>query len=567
MAITRISGLHTIKTVSNTLHSLDRDAFTLQRLSNGRIAATFETNGSGSAETAYITTLDKTGATHSSILTLDKTSNGRILEDPTIAAGQNGRFFVVWNNAGNSSDITKSDALGRVFRDSGSAVTSKFQLSSHSSDGELIPSVAALSNGNFFTAWTDTRGAPLSALDADILDRVWRPSGSAATGESKVNTNSSGVQVGTQALALADGRSVVIWHHGVRTGIADVDSIDTRGRFIDAKGKLTGKEFSVDTIGSGRNYDPENTELVNLGNGGFAMVWIESIGPISGPKPKEIHFQRFDDDGHKLGSEKVIEKVPSGSTFLWSTTVELANGGFAVLWRTFDPGPGAGKVLVRQFTMNGTEIGHETELTPIAQAGGGLKQVVDLELMSNGHILGIGEAAAPGKLIFGTQEFDFGDERLKGGTKADTLYGKNAVDDQILGLAGNDTIDAKSGNDIIAGGSGRDKMKGGLGSDDFVFKFVSDSGKTATTRDIISDFKHGADDIDISALSGTYTFIATKGAGFTGAGHEVRWSQVNVAGTAHDRTVIDVDVDGDKASDFQIELTGLVTLTKGDFIL
>ena len=41
----------------------------------------------------------------------------------------------------------------------------------------------------------------------------------------------------------------------------------------------------------------------------------------------------------------------------------------------------------------------------------------------------------------------------------------------------------------------------------------------------------------------------------------------NPAGTANDKTIIYGDINGDARADFQIELTGLKTLTVSDFIL
>ena len=39
------------------------------------------------------------------------------------------------------------------------------------------------------------------------------------------------------------------------------------------------------------------------------------------------------------------------------------------------------------------------------------------------------------------------------------------------------------------------------------------------------------------------------------------------AGTANDKTIIYGDINGDARADFQIELTGLKTITASDFIL
>ena len=59
----------------------------------------------------------------------------------------------------------------------------------------------------------------------------------------------------------------------------------------------------------------------------------------------------------------------------------------------------------------------------------------------------------------------------------------------------------------------------------------------------------------------TFSFLATKGAAFTGAAGQLRWFQ---SGTT---TIVEGTVNADKVADFQIQLTGLKTLTAADFIL
>ena len=54
---------------------------------------------------------------------------------------------------------------------------------------------------------------------------------------------------------------------------------------------------------------------------------------------------------------------------------------------------------------------------------------------------------------------------------------------------------------------------------------------------------------------------------FTGIRGQVRWFQINTSGTTNDKTIIEGDVNGDEKADFQIELVGMKTLTKADFIL
>lgn len=71
-----------------------------------------------------------------------------------------------------------------------------------------------------------------------------------------------------------------------------------------------------------------------------------------------------------------------------------------------------------------------------------------------------------------------------------------------------------------------------------------------------------------TTLPGNQVF-AWHGTGNLAAGH-AGWlieRIYNPAGTASDRTIIYGDTTGDGRADFQIELTGLKTLTASDFIL
>lgn len=161
------------------------------------------------------------------------------------------------------------------------------------------------------------------------------------------------------------------------------------------------------------------------------------------------------------------------------------------------------------------------------------------------------------------------------------LVGTNAVDvlngsadgETIIGLAGSDTLRGFSGNDILIGGRGRDTMTGGIGLDVFDFNALKETGKTAATRDRILDFVHLQDDIDLSTIDAksgvsgnqAFKFIGTQA--FHHVKGELHVTKINLSGTANDKTIVEGDVNGDGRADFQIELKGLIGLTKADFIL
>ncbi|MEO8243529.1 MAG: hypothetical protein ABI832_14585 [bacterium] len=154
------------------------------------------------------------------------------------------------------------------------------------------------------------------------------------------------------------------------------------------------------------------------------------------------------------------------------------------------------------------------------------------------------------------------DQTIFGGVKNDWLEGKSGAD-TLIGGAGNDTV---------TGGVGRDVLSGQAGKDTFDFNSLSELGKTAQTRDEITDFSAGArhsfvDRIDLIGLdadTGTnghqaFDFIGTKG--FT---HHAGELQARHFGN---NTIISGDVDGDGKADFQIQIDGLVSLFANDFLL
>ncbi|MGL4395246.1 MAG: M10 family metallopeptidase C-terminal domain-containing protein [Hyphomicrobium sp.] len=165
-------------------------------------------------------------------------------------------------------------------------------------------------------------------------------------------------------------------------------------------------------------------------------------------------------------------------------------------------------------------------------------------------------------------------ETQTGNNGANTLIGGTDID-ILSGLGGNDRLIGGAAADILTGGTGRDVMTGDADRDVFDFNLIGELGKTAATRDVITDFRHLVDDIDLSGLDAragvagnqAFTFLTANGAAFTGVKGQLHWQTINLAGTASDKTIIEGDTNGDKVADFQIELKGLIALSKADFIL
>ena len=163
------------------------------------------------------------------------------------------------------------------------------------------------------------------------------------------------------------------------------------------------------------------------------------------------------------------------------------------------------------------------------------------------------------------------DDVIRGNTVDNTLIGGRGDDrlsglfgaDELLGGRGKDTLAGGSGNDTLTGGAGADQLTGEGGRDRFVFAEASDSARGA--RDLITDFRHGSDRIDLRGIDANETargeqslrFIGAADSGDTGELYFVRDGGLRL---------LRADLDGHGGYDFEIAVKG-GALTEGDFLL
>jgi Ca2+-binding RTX toxin-like protein len=141
----------------------------------------------------------------------------------------------------------------------------------------------------------------------------------------------------------------------------------------------------------------------------------------------------------------------------------------------------------------------------------------------------------------------------------------NTVAYNLVGNALNNLLIGNGANNILTGGAGADVLTGGLGADTFDFNFITES-LVGTSRDIITDFSRTQlDKIDLStidantALANDQAFAATilTAGAFTAAG------QLRLVGN-----ILSGNTDSNFAtSEFEIQLTGITSVTSVDFIL
>jgi Ca2+-binding RTX toxin-like protein len=155
-----------------------------------------------------------------------------------------------------------------------------------------------------------------------------------------------------------------------------------------------------------------------------------------------------------------------------------------------------------------------------------------------------------------------GADRLVGGKGNDNLDG-NIGNDRVIGGEGDDTLNGGRGNDVVIGGLGTDSLSGGKNADKFVFNDIAES-VVGAGHDTIINFHHNQHDridlsgIDVDAVTdGHQGFTYISGADFHSIAGELRFSD----------GVLQGDLDGDGAADFEVQLTGVTALVQGDLIL
>ena len=147
-------------------------------------------------------------------------------------------------------------------------------------------------------------------------------------------------------------------------------------------------------------------------------------------------------------------------------------------------------------------------------------------------------------------------------SKSDQFY-LSDFGDNANGFAGNDTMYGHGGNDRLQGGTGRDHLHGGTGADDFIFN-DSETGKGASARDVIFDFRSGTDDIELRLIDANTRKSGDQNFDFGGtrAGANDVWFA-----RSGNNVIVYGDTNGDRKADFEIELRGVSSLTAGDFLL
>ena len=142
--------------------------------------------------------------------------------------------------------------------------------------------------------------------------------------------------------------------------------------------------------------------------------------------------------------------------------------------------------------------------------------------------------------------------------------------DQLTGTNKNDKLSGLAGDDTLIGGLGADVLTGGSGSDVFQFNDIKETGKTAKTRDTITDFKTSdGDKIDFSGIDANTNRTGDQPFTNLDVGNKFSGKFASTGSLFFETStqILWGNVDTKAGADFSIKLNGVKTLTLDDFIL
>jgi len=169
-----------------------------------------------------------------------------------------------------------------------------------------------------------------------------------------------------------------------------------------------------------------------------------------------------------------------------------------------------------------------------------------------------------------------GNDALYGGAGEDRLWGERGKreaaggndklvggsgDDRLFGEGGNDSLFGGTGYDKMEGGAGADQMTGGAGADIFIWRSISDTGRTSGKADLARDFSFAAGDkLDLSLIDANAGLPGNQAFSFIGTGAFSAAGQIRYA-HAKGETLLFLNTDADSAAEGLIRLSGLKTPT------
>jgi len=270
-------------------------------------------------------------------------TTGPQAEPVAVCLPDGGNLVAIWESADQDGD--DSGVFGRLVDPAG-AVGAEFPVNQATDDSQGAPAAAVAGEG-FVVVWEDY---DLLSIDDRLKARVFDADGNPLADEFRVDTSISEYHVAPSVSASKDGRFVVVWD----------DYSDVFAQMVDLAGAKVGGEFRINQTTGGYQ---ALASVAMLAAGGFVVAWTD--GSYYGGRDGDgygVFARRFDGDGMPAGEDFQVNVASSGDQFA-PDVVGRPDGGFTVIWESYDLDTGYGRVAGRRFDAIAQPLGGEFDVS------------------------------------------------------------------------------------------------------------------------------------------------------------------------------------------------------------
>jgi len=284
----------------------------------GSLFAAWQGPGLDGDEDIFACILDPNDDPATDQLAVNTDTMGRQLY-PSVAAGRNGTFIVVWESQWPDEAGGNAAIRGQRFNAGGAPIGQEFGIDEGIYDCRY-PDVAVDAMGNFAVTWMQDR------TNKTVRARLFGPSGLATTDPFDVSMAAI-TSVTRPSIAMGtDGDFVVAWDGDPNRASLD----DIHARYFEPNGVPRSEPFRVNTLCEG----PQQWPQVAMSDGNeFAVVWQHEHDDPN--LATDIFVRRFDLNGHPIDVETKLNGYVAGKQ-RYPDIAMAADGSLVVAWESDD---------------------------------------------------------------------------------------------------------------------------------------------------------------------------------------------------------------------------------------
>ncbi len=238
---------------------------------------------------------------------------------PSVAMDSAGDFVVAWQSSG--EDGNGYGIYAQRYNKSGAAQGTEFLVNTYTTNGQLNPTVAMDSAGDFIIAWQSSYE---DGSAYGIYAQLYNAGGTAQGSEFRVNTDTVNNQASPAVAMDSAGDFVVAWQSIKEDGAL----YGVYAQRYSVGGVAQGSEFQVNTFTTG---DQAHPAVAMDSAGDFLVAW-QSYGEDG--NQYGIYAQRYTAGGITQGTEYLVNTYTTGMQRFPTVAMDSA-GDSIVAWQSY----------------------------------------------------------------------------------------------------------------------------------------------------------------------------------------------------------------------------------------